>query len=365
MNFKEIILQLKKLDWFIIISAFFLVGFGLVSLRSSSLASGDFLNFNKQIIFFAIGVSLMFILSFFDYRVIRDAPYLILFFYFLCLAALLGLFFLAPETRGIRGWYRIGPVSIDPIEPTKIALIILLAKYFSMRHVEMYRISHIIFSGVYVLIPSILSFFQPNLGSVLILVVIWVSTLVVSGIKIRHFMVLSGCGLLVLALSWVFLFKDYQKERIVSFVTPQAEIWGAGWSRAQAKIAIGAGGLFGQGIGRGSQTQYGFLPEPQTDFIFSAIAEETGLLGISLLLFLYSVLLWRIMKIALEAKNNFPRLFAFGFAIILASHIFINIGMNLGILPIIGIPLPLISYGGSFLIVIFSGFGILQSMKTN
>ncbi len=136
-----------------------------------------------------------------------------------------------------------------------------------------------------------------------------------------------------------------------------------GWSQQQAKIAIGSGGIFGQGIGQGSQTQYGFLTEPRTDFIFSAIAEEMGLIGVSILLVLFLLLVWRIFKIALSTETNFPRLFATGLATILISQIFIHIGMNLGLLPIIGIPLPLVSYGGSGLISTFIGLGILQSIK--
>ncbi len=159
--------------------------------------------------------------------------------------------------------------------------------------------------------------------------------------------------------------KDYQKERIISFFQPQLDPLGVGWSQNQSKIAIGSGGVFGQGFGKGAQTQYGFLPEPQTDFIFAAIAEEFGLIGVIILFLLFFLLLYRIIKIALSNQNNFSRLFASGFAIVILSQLFIHIGMNVGILPIIGIPLPLISYGGSSLIVTFLGVGILQSIKTH
>ena len=162
----------------------------------------------------------------------------------------------------------------------------------------------------------------------------------------------------------LFRSKDYQKERILSFLFPYDPL-GVSWSQNQAKIAVGAGGIFGQGIGKGSQAQYGFLPEPQTDFVFAAIAEETGLLGVSVLLFLFSILIWRIMKIAILSQTNFPRLFAAGFSIILVSQAFIHIGMNLGLLPIIGIPLPLISYGGSSLIATSIGLGIVQGIKSH
>jgi len=362
---KLFIVHLRKLDWILIISALVLVGIGLLSLYSSSLGRDDFLNFKKQIIFFGIGFFLMLGISFFDWRQFREDPYLILILYFLCLVALGGLFFFAPEIRGIKAWYKLGPVSLDPIEFTKIVLIILLAKYFSTRHIEMYRIRHILLSGLYVFLPAILIFFQPDLGSVLILVTLWLGILIISGIKIRHFLILVFIFLLVFIFSWLFLLKDYQKERIISFIQPQFEPLGTGWSQRQAKIAIGSGGIFGQGIFQGSQTQYGFLPEPQTDFIFAAVAEETGLLGVAVLLFLFLILLWRIIKIAISAKSNFPCLFATGLAILLISQIFINIGMNLGILPIIGIPLPLVSYGGSSLIATFIGLGILQSIKTH
>ena len=360
---KVILTHFKKLDWILITTVFLLVGIGFLSIYSSSLLKGNFLNFKKQIIFFVFSIFLMILLSFFDWRAFQENPYLILVLYFLCLFLLIGLFFFAPEIRGTRRWYKLGPISIDPIEFVKIILIILLAKYFSMRHVEMYRISHILISGLYFLIPAIFVFFQPDLGSVFILAILWIGISIVSGIKIRHFLVLCFISFLILILTWSFFLKDYQRQRIISFFQPMIEPLGIGWSRIQAKIAIGAGGIFGQGIGKGSQTQYGFLPEPQTDFIFSAIAEEMGLIGIFVLLFLFSILIWRIIKIALSAKSNFPRLFASGFAILLVSQIFIHIGMNLGLLPIIGIPLPFVSYGGSNLIFSFVCLGILESFR--
>jgi len=363
---RRFLFHFKKLDWILIIIIVLLVGIGLLSLYSSSLGRGDFLNFKKQIIYFGVGFFLMLLLSFLDWRELRDNPYLILILYFLCLISLVFLFFFAPEIRGVKSWYKIGPISIDPIEFTKIALIILLAKYFSTRHIEMYQIKHILLSGIYVLLPTILIFFQPNLGSVLILIVLWVGILLLSGIKIRHFLILCFCFLVILIFSWQFLLRDYQKERIINFIAPQrADPLKIGWNQAQAKIAIGSGGIFGQGFGKGSQTQYGFLPEPQTDFIFAAIAEETGLIGVSFLFLLFLILIYRVLKIAILSQTNFPRLFAAGLSILLASQIFINIGMNIGILPIIGIPLPLVSYGGSSLISIFLALGILESIKTH
>lgn len=354
---------LKKLDWVLITSALLLTSIGCVSVYSSSISGGDFLNFKKQLTFVIIGFLLMIGFGLLDWRIFKEDPYLILFLYFLCCIALVGLFYFAPEIRGVRSWYKIGAISIDPIEFTKIVLIILLAKYFSLRHIEMYRIKHILLSGFYVLIPATLIFFQPDMGSVLILLSLWIGILIVSGIKLKHFLILIFCFLLILIFGWNTILKEYQRERILSFFLPQVEILGVGWSQRQAKIAIGSGGIFGQGLGSGSQTQLGFLPEPQTDFIFAAIGEEFGLIGIIILLSLFSIFLWRIIQIAISARSNFPRLFAAGFFIVLISQTFIHIGMNLGIIPVIGIPLPLVSYGGSSLLSTFIGLGILQSFK--
>jgi len=360
----NIISHFKKLDWILIVITIFLISFGLLSIYSSSISRGDFSNFYKQIIFLVIGFFLMIIISFFDWRLLKNDSHLILIFYFLGLLSLIGLFFFAPEIRGIRGWYRIGMISIDPVQFVKIILIILLAKYFSTRHITMYNPGHIFLSGFYIFLPSILIFFQPNFGPVLILLLIWLGILIISGIKIRHFLFLSLCGFLTIAFLWHFLLLDYQKERIITFIAPYlADPLGAGWQRNQARIAIGSGGLLGEGFGQGSQTQNRFLPEPQTDFIFASIAEEFGLVGVLILILFFLILFFQIVKIAISSQANFSRLFSLGFAIFLFVQIFIHIGMNLGILPIIGISLPLVSYGGSGLIATFIGLGILQSIK--
>mgnify|MGYP001577880638 FL=1 len=358
-------MHLKRLDWPIIICSVLLIAIGLLSLYSSSYGQADFLNFKKQIVFALAGIALVFLVSLMDWQILRNQPYLITILYIIGCLSLAGLFFFAPEVRAVKGWYRIGPLSIDPVEFTKLVLVLLLAKYFSVRHVEVYRIRHILYSGLYILVPSILIFFQPNMGQVLIFVALWLVILLVSGVRMKAFFAIILILLLFLALGWSVILKDYQKERIASFILPQFEPLGAGWSKTQAKIAIGSGGLWGQGFMRGSQTQYGFLPEAQTDFIFSAIAEEFGFWGISVVFLLFLIMIWRIVKISIMSQTNFPRLFAVGFIILLFSQIFIHIGMNLGLLPIIGIPLPLVSYGGSNLILTCIGLGIVQSIKSH
>jgi rod shape determining protein RodA len=359
MNFLN---YLKKLDWGLIIPAILLVCFGLAGIFSTCVAKNNFSNFEKQAIFFAAGLVVMVGISLLDYRILRNNSYLILILYGFCLVLLLGLHFFAPVIKGTRGWYKIGLLSLDPIEPTKIILVVLLAKYFSMRHVEMYKFRHIIFSGLYVFLPALLIFIKPDLGGTAVLLLIWLGTLLISGIKIKHFLILSLCFILVAGFSWQFLLKDYQRQRITAFIFPY-DYFGASWSQNQTRISIGSGQILGQGLAKGSQVQYGFLPEPHTDFIFSVLAQEWGLTGILALFIVYGFLVWRVLKIAIESKSNFPRLFASGFAIILVAQFFINIGMNLSLLPVVGIYLPFISYGGSGLIGNFIALGILQSIK--
>ena len=357
--------HIKRCDWMLIASSSALVFIGLISLYSTSIRSSDFSNFEKQSIFFVIGILLMLFFSLFDWRVLRNDAYTIPLLYLMGIIALAGLFFFAPEIRGIRRWYRIGEILIDPIEYIKIILVFLLAKYFSKRHIEIYRIRHIIISGLYFGIPIVLMFFQPELGSILLLAFVWVIMLLAAGIKLRHLLLISFIGILVVSSGWAFILKDYQKNRILSFVEPGLDPLGLGWSQYQSKIAVANGGLLGQGLGNGTQTQYGFLSEPQTDFIFASIAEEFGFVGIGALCFFFVILLARVIKIGMESESNFPRLFSAGIAATLIGGISINIGMNLGLLPIIGLPLPLVSYGGSGLLMMFVGLGILQSIKAH
>jgi len=358
-------LYVQKLDWILIGSSLGLAAMGALSIYSSSGARNDFSNFEKQIIFFAIGFLAMFLVSFLDYRLLRNDPYLILFLYIVGIAALAGLFLFAPEIRGTKAWYRIGDISVDPIEYVKIILVVLLAKYFALRHVEVYRIRHIFFTGIYFLIPIVLIALQPNLGPVLILGILWIILLLVAGIRLRHLFGILALGIFIFALGWSIFLLDYQKSRIVSFIEPELDPLGIGWSQLQSQIAIGNGGIFGQGFSRGTQTQYGFLSEPQTDFIFAATAEEFGLIGISLMFLLMALLLSRIIKIGIDAQDNFARLYAAGLATLLIAQTFINVGMNLGLLPIIGLSLPFVSYGGSSLIATYIGLGVLLSIKTH
>lgn len=239
----------------------------------------------------------------------------------------------------------------------------MLAKYFSRRHVEIDNFKHIFISGLYALIPFLLVFFQPDFGSAIIILFIWIGMTMVSGISRKYFLLVLSAGAIVLAFMWMFVFHTYQKERIINFVNPMSDVHGTGYNVYQSTIAVGSGQLLGKGVGFGTQSRLKFLPEYQTDFIFAAFVEEWGFVGAMLLFLLLGLIIWRVLHIALLGATNFEILYGVGLSIYFVSHFIVNIGMNIGIMPVTGITLPFMSYGGSHLLTEFIGLGILMGMN--
>jgi len=353
---------LKKLDWLIISAVFILTVISTLMIYSTTHQESGWHMAQKQLLFYIIGFLVMFGSSLVDYRVFRDHSWILITFYFIAIAALTGLLFFGTTIRGSRGWYNLGFFNFEPIELIKLAMVLILAKYFSTRHIEMYRIRHILISGLYLAMPVALVLEQPDFGSVIILGFIWLGIMIIAGIKWKHFATIGIVSAASCVLAWFFLFKNYQKARLLSFLNPYKDPLGAGYNIIQSKIAIGNGGLWGRGLAQGPQTQLGFLPEAHNDFIFAALSEEWGLIGAIILLSVFAFLLWRILKVCLESQNNFARLFALGYLLLIFIQVAINISTNLGLLPITGIVLPFISYGGSNLLINFIGLGILQSI---
>ena len=356
--------NLKKIDWVLTGAVLFLVMFGILELFaiSQNNPSMSFV-FSKQIIALVLGLFVMFATSFFDYRFFKTNSYAAIIFYVASLLVLGLLFFIGSNIRGATAWIKIGAFSVEPIEFVKIALIILFAKYFSQRHVEMYRFSNILVSGIYLALPLILVLLQPDLGSAIVVMGIWVFIMLVSGISKKHLAILFLAGALVSAGAWFTVFKEYQKDRILTFLNPYSDPQGAGYNVIQSMTAVGDGGFFGRGLGYGSQVQFGFLPEAHTDFMFASIAEEFGFLGVLIVFLLLSLIIFRIIKIAMLAENNFARLFCIGVASWIFVQVVINAGMNLGIMPVTGITFPFLSYGGSSLLSLFLALGLVQSIK--
>lgn len=361
---------LRKLDWVLIGAIFLLIIIGLLSIASASQArTGVFTNFKKQVFFSVIGLILLVTFSFIDYRFLRNYSAIVLVLYILSIFLLILLLIVGSEIRGAVSWFQfrspIGELSFEPVVMMKFVLIVVLAKYFSSRHVDFGLIQHIFISGFYVLIPVALVLLQPDLGSAALMVIIWVGIMLVSGIRARHLLALFLIFVVMAGLAWGFFLKDYQKARIVTFFEPQKDPFGQGYNVLQSIIAIGSGGFWGKGLGHGSQSQLNFLPEQHTDFIWATIAEEWGFFGVSFVLILWGIVFWRLFLIAINANTNFARLFVFGFTLLLLAQVAINIGMNMGFFPVAGIPLPLLSYGGSNLFATLIAFGVVQNIKIN
>lgn len=361
---------LKKFDWILIGSIILLLIISILSIASTSKArTGGFIILKKQIIFVIVGLILLFALSFVDYRFLRNHSIIILTLYIFSIILLVLLFIFGSRIKGATSWFRfgssVGSFSFEPVEITKFVLIVLLSKYFSGRHVDFGLVRYIFISGFYVFIPVSLVMIQPDLGSAALMIVIWIGIMLVSGIRTRHLVALIVIFAILSGLSWGFFLKDYQRARILTFLSPQKDYLGRGYNVLQSIIAIGSGGFWGKGLGHGSQSQLNFLPEQHTDFIWATIAEEWGFFGIFMILIIWGVIFWRLFITAVGATTNFARIFVFGFTLLLLTHVFINIGMNVGFFPVTGIPLPFLSYGGSNLIITLSIFGIIQNIKIN
>lgn len=354
----------RQFDWLLVGAIILLNSVGLITLFSLSQRS-PLPFFYNQIIWSIIGLLMLFLVSFMDYRFLRTQSYVLLGLYFLIVVLLSALFIFGGKTRGVVSWFYFGGVAFQPVEVAKLVMVLLLAKYFSRRHIEIYRLRHLIISGIYVLIPSVLVLMQPDLGSVIIFLFLWIAVAVFSGIKLKHFILFVLLLAFISVFAWGFVLAPYQKDRIISFLNPYSDPLGAGYNAIQAKIAVGSGRIFGKGVGYGSQSSLNFLPAAETDFIFAAFAEEWGLTGVLMLFGAFSVLFWRIIKIGLNVSDNFSRLYTLGFSSIILSQFIIHVGMNIGLMPITGITLPFVSYGGSSFVSLMIGVGILQNIKIN
>lgn len=353
---------LKRIDWLLFFFIVPILFAGLFTMKSFVPIEHGVNFFQKQIIWIVVSLIVFFIFSYIDFRILKQSNVLVFLFLSICFI-LFTLFILGVATKGAKSWFDFGAFSFQPVDIMKLALIAILAKYFSRRHVEIKNIKHIIISGIYALIPFLLVLLQPDFGSAMIIFFIWLGMIIVAGISKRHLLVLFSIGLIIFFLFWNFVFAPYQKARLINFVNPLADIHGSGYNVFQSTIAIGSGQYFGKGLGFGTQSRLLFLPESETDFIFAAFAEEWGFVGSVFLLLFFVLIIWRILLNASLGASNFEILFGVGIAIFFISHIIINIGMNLGVLPVTGIPLPFMSYGGSHLVTEFAGLGILMSMR--
>lgn len=347
-----------NVDWIMLGSVLVISFLGLLTMASFN---GDDTYVIKQISWLLISVFVFFFLTTIDYGFLKKTK-VVAWIFVISIGLLATLFAVGHIAKGAEKWFALGGLSFQPSDPVKLGLIILLAKYFSRRHVEIANIRHILVSGFYALVIAVLIFLQPDLGSALIVFFIWLGMILVSGVSKRHLFAVFFLGLTAFSVLWFYGLKDYQKQRVINFVHPLANIQGSGYNAYQATIAIGSGQLLGKGIGYGTQSRLKFLPEYRTDFIFAAFAEEWGLVGVGILFLFFGILIWRIISNAYYGATNFEILFGLGLAIMFMSHFIVNVGMCLGLAPVTGINFPFLSYGGTNLLSSFVGLGILMGM---
>ncbi len=323
---------------------------------------GDNLFFNRQVIWIAVSLGLFVLALIPDYRLLRQTN-AAFYAYLVAIVFLVLVLFFGEEILGARRRFDLGFFSLQVSDPAKLILIAVLAKYFAKRHELIGDVRHIIISGLYTLVLFFLVFLQPDFGSAMIIVFIWLGMVLVAGIKVRHIAVVAVLGIVAFTGMWQFAFQDYQKLRIITFLDPLSDIQGAGYNAYQSTVAVGSGEWFGKGIGYGTQSKLLFLPEYETDFIFAAFAEEWGLTGVAILFVLFSIVVVRLLWHAKNAASNFETLFATGVTIFFVTHFVIHIGMNVGLLPVTGTTIPFLSYGGSHLVTEFVALGMVLAMR--
>ncbi|NTU69854.1 rod shape-determining protein RodA [bacterium] len=351
--------KIKNFDWPLIIVAIFLFSLGVSVIFSTTSNTSGFSIAFTQIIFGVIGILLFMFFSLFDYRALKSySPWAYGFIILLLLVVLV----VGKITNGASSWIDLGFFRLQPSELAKLLLIISLAKFFSEKGREMKLLRFFFLSLVYVAVPVGLVLLQPDFGTASVIVVIWFGMILATQANKIHTFLLLATGFGAVPVLYQFYLKDYQRNRILTFLNPALDPQGAGYNVIQSTIAVGSGQLFGRGLGHGPQSQLKFLPERYTDFIFSVLAEELGFAGSALLLLLFFILILRIIRIAKIAPDNFGSLIAVGVAVWILFQSFVNIGMNISLMPVTGIPLPLISYGGSSTLALFMGLGILQSI---
>lgn len=342
---------MSNFNWFLFLPTLFLLSFSLLILSSSNPSL-----VLPQLTFSILGLLFFFLLSFLDINLIKNfsLPIYLSTIIFLAVVFLIGI-----ETRGATRWIDLGIFRFQPSEFVKPLLILVLASFISSH--DMQKFKNVLLSFLLVLIPVFFVFRQPDLGNTLVILAIWLGMFIASGLRPLYLIGGLATFLASFPLIWSFL-RDYQKQRILTFLNPMIDPLGTGYTTIQASIAVGSGQIFGRGLGQGTQSQLQFLPEHSTDFIFAALAEELGFLGAFLLLASFFFLIWQILKTAENSQNLFGSLVCMGVLGMLLFQVLVNVGMNIGLIPITGITLPLVSYGGSSLVATLISLGLVASV---
>ncbi|MFH1426690.1 MAG: FtsW/RodA/SpoVE family cell cycle protein [Candidatus Kerfeldbacteria bacterium] len=348
-------------DWWIIAPILFLICIGLVMQYSigTNLEISTLSPFFDQLTYVAIGVAAFVIFSFIDHRTIKGHAAI----YFLFASALLvGVLIFGVTIKGTTGWFVLAGYSLQPVEIAKILFILFIAAYFERSPEQMSTYRYFIISGISASVLVGLVVLQPDLGSALILFVLWFSFAILLRAPKLGLVAVAVMAVGIFLVGWFFLFEDYQKDRLSTFINPEADPMGTGYNITQSIVAIGSGSFWGRGLGLGTQSQLHFLPEVTSDFIFAAIAEELGFISVLGILGSIGMILFRLWVYMSRTKDMYVFLFCFGVFVYFLSQSFLVLGMNMGLLPVTGVPLPLVSAGGTSMVITLLAFGIVHRM---
>jgi rod shape determining protein RodA len=352
--------MLRRGDVFLSIGIAVLVAFGFSAIFSIELSRGSENVFlEKQAIALGIGLVASVVLATMNYHMMRYGARGL---YAMGVLSLVLVLIFGRTLNGSTGWFVVGGFAFQPVEFMKVALVVMLAQYFSHRAKQRCSWRDLAVSGTYVAVPIVLLMMQPDLGGAALLVGTWAIFVLFAGIRWQQVGVLVGAAALAVTIGWFGVFQDYQKNRILTFLDPTRDPLATGYNVIQAKIAIGSGGLWGRGLGDGSQSQLRFLPESQTDFVFAVIAEELGFVGVCLLFLAFIVVFWRMMIIARRAHDSFGAYMCIGSCSVILTQVIVHVGANVSLMPATGVVLPFVSYGGSSLLLSFVFFGMVQSV---
>src|SRR3989338_1662367 len=354
----ELLSRLKNFDWMLFFALVITASAGMLSLASTNI---DF--FWRQLVWYALAFTLILCAGFIDWKWVLSQTWFRFGVYGISVAMLLLSQFQSASIRGTKSWILFAGIQFEPVEIAKLGLIFVLAGFFSRKHISAWQTGNIFLSFVYAALPAVLALLHPDFGSSMVLLLIWAGFLLIEGINRKRFLAGFACAILAFAALWVFVLKDYQKDRLTGFLFPTRDPFGANYNVIQSKIAIGAAGFLGKGFGQGTQSQLHFLPEAQTDFIFAAFVEEWGLLGGTFVILTFFAIVYRLIVIGIRAQDNYSKFIVLGTALVFTIHFFINVGSNMGVMLVTGITLPFFSYGGSSVLTIAVLISIIERIK--
>lgn len=353
--------KMKKFDYVLLLSAFLLLAIGITAVYSATYTRTTSF-YQKQILWAIIGTGMFFTFSNIDYRIYSRYSKLI---YIFNVVFLISVFIFGSKVLGAQRWIKLGPISIQPSELAKLFVVLTFSDLLIRNYKDTFRgFKDLVLSGIHIVPIFLLVAAQPDLGTGVVILFVYMVLIFLNGIDYKTYFTLCGVGAALMPVAYFFALKPYQRQRVFTFLHPEDDLLGSGWNIIQSKIAVGSGQLFGKGFLNGTQDKLRFLPESQTDFIFAVISEEFGFVGSVTIIGLYFLLIFTILKIAQKTEDRYGQLVCYGIAAIIFFHTLVNIGMVIGVMPVKGLPLLLLSYGGSSLMFVSTMLGIVQSVKT-